>query len=123
MAKYPAELEFDVVLKDGGTARLRPIRPDDSDALDALFQRLSAEAVYQRFFRAKARLTPEELEYFTNVDYEYRNGKINTTGLRLSFDYSLGTNGVFPGGIVVRNGVWSWASDDGGAYELQGTVD
>ena len=72
MAKYPAELEFDVVLKDGGTARLRPIRPDDSDALDALFQRLSAEAVYQRFFRAKARLTPEELEYFTNVDYDDR---------------------------------------------------
>ena len=72
MATYPADLEFDVVLKDGGTARLRPIKPSDNDALDAMFNRLSAEAVYQRFFRAKTRLTPEELEYFTHVDYEDR---------------------------------------------------
>ncbi len=72
MAEYPADLEFDVALKDGSTARLRPIKPSDSEALDQMFQRLSAEAVYQRFFRAKTRLTPEELEYFTHVDYEDR---------------------------------------------------
>ncbi|NNF89276.1 MAG: GNAT family N-acetyltransferase [Acidimicrobiia bacterium] len=72
MAKYPADLEFDVVLKDGGTARLRPIKPADDAALDEMFNRLSAEAVYQRFFRAKTRLTPEELEYFTHVDYRDR---------------------------------------------------
>ena len=72
MAEYPADLEFDVALKDGGTARLRPIRPDDSEALDAMFTRLSAEAVYHRFFRAKTRLTPAELEYFTHVDYSDR---------------------------------------------------
>lgn len=72
MAQYPADLEFDVVLKDGSTARLRPIKPTDAGALDDMFKRLSAEAVYQRFFRAKTRLTPEELEYFTNVDYEDR---------------------------------------------------
>jgi len=72
VAQYPSELEFDVVLKDGGTTRLRPIRPEDSDALDAMFQRLSAEAVYHRFFRAKTRLTDEELEHFTNVDYADR---------------------------------------------------
>jgi acetyl coenzyme A synthetase (ADP forming)-like protein len=72
VADYPADLEFDVVLKDGSTARLRPIKPTDSDALDDMFRRLSAEAVYQRFFRAKTRLTPDELEYFTNVDYADR---------------------------------------------------
>ncbi|MBT8215886.1 MAG: GNAT family N-acetyltransferase [Acidimicrobiia bacterium] len=72
MVDYPADLEFDVVLKDGGTARLRPIRAEDRDELDELFNRLSAEAVYQRFFRAKNKLTPEELEYFTNVDYDDR---------------------------------------------------
>jgi len=72
VAQYPADLEFDVVLKDGGTTRLRPIRPEDSEALDAMFQRLSAEAVYHRFFRAKTRLTDEELEHFTNVDYADR---------------------------------------------------
>jgi hypothetical protein len=26
---YPAEWDADVVLSDGGTARVRPIRPDD----------------------------------------------------------------------------------------------
>lgn len=72
MAEYPGDLEFDVVLKDGGTARLRPIKPSDAEALDDMFSRLSAEAVYQRFFRAKSRLTSEELEYFTNVDYADR---------------------------------------------------
>ena len=72
MAEYPADLEFDVVLKDGATARLRPVLPTDADALDRLFHRLSARAVYQRFFRAKTQLSPEELEYFTNVDYAER---------------------------------------------------
>ena len=72
VAAYPTDLEFDIVLKDGTTSRLRPIKPEDRDALNDMFGRLSAEAVYQRFFRAKTRLTDEELEYFTNVDYEDR---------------------------------------------------
>ena len=29
MAEYPTEYELDVVLRDGGGARIRPIRPDD----------------------------------------------------------------------------------------------
>ncbi|MFQ5948013.1 MAG: GNAT family N-acetyltransferase [Acidimicrobiia bacterium] len=72
MAVYPADWDFDVVLKDGGVARLRPIRPDDADTLHALFRRLSSDSVYQRFFRYKKDLTPEELEFFTRVDYERR---------------------------------------------------
>ncbi|VAW06364.1 hypothetical protein MNBD_ACTINO01-293, partial [hydrothermal vent metagenome] len=32
-AAYPAEWEQDAVLKDGGTVRIRPIVPDDTDAL------------------------------------------------------------------------------------------
>ena len=41
----PATWEADVVLADGGTVHLRPIRPDDADALLALHRRLSAESV------------------------------------------------------------------------------
>ena len=32
---YPREWEADVLLADGGTARLRPIRPSDADLLVA----------------------------------------------------------------------------------------
>ena len=47
---YPAEWESDVVLTDGGTAHVRPIRPGDADALVALHARLSQETIYLRFF-------------------------------------------------------------------------
>ena len=35
---------------------------------------------------------------FQNVSAEYLNGKFDTGGLRLTLDYRLGNNGVFPGG-------------------------
>ena len=38
---YPAELECDVLLSDGRTARLRPIRPEDGPALRAFGGKLS----------------------------------------------------------------------------------
>ena len=53
-------------------ATVRPVKPDDGDLLQDLFARLSSATVYNRFFRTKDRLTDEELEYFTNVDYEER---------------------------------------------------
>ncbi len=72
MAEYPAEYDIDVVLKDGGVVEIRPIRPDDADEELAFFRRLDPDTVYQRFFRVKSDLTPEEIEYFTNVDYHDR---------------------------------------------------
>ena len=48
---YPAELECDVLLSDGRTARLRPIRPEDGPALRAFGGKLSRETVYFRFSR------------------------------------------------------------------------
>ncbi|HSM02910.1 MAG TPA: GNAT family N-acetyltransferase [Acidimicrobiia bacterium] len=72
MAAYPSDYEFHVVLRDGGLAFIRPIKPDDADALDAMFHRMGRDSVYNRFFRHKEELTEEELEYFSNVDYEDR---------------------------------------------------
>jgi acetyl coenzyme A synthetase (ADP forming)-like protein len=72
MAGYPKDYEFHVVLADGGLARIRPITPGDTTELDAMFHRMGRDSVYQRFFRHKAILTPEELEYFTTVDYSDR---------------------------------------------------
>ncbi len=72
VANYPTELELDVVLKDGAPAKVRPVRQGDSNLLEDLFSRLSAETVYSRFFQTKTRLSEKELEYFTHVDYEQR---------------------------------------------------
>ena len=72
MSKYPAEYEIDTALADGGVVRFRPIKPEDSEKLYEHFHRLGPESRYFRFFRVKKDLSPEELEYFTNVDYEDR---------------------------------------------------
>jgi acetyl coenzyme A synthetase (ADP forming)-like protein len=46
----PGEWEADVVLADGGSAHLRPVRPDDGEQLRALYASLSDESRYLRFF-------------------------------------------------------------------------
>jgi acyl-CoA synthetase (NDP forming)/RimJ/RimL family protein N-acetyltransferase len=62
----------DVVLADGGTVHVRPIRPDDGGRLLALHGRLSPESIYYRFFSPKPRLTDKEVEHFTTVDFRDR---------------------------------------------------
>jgi acyl-CoA synthetase (NDP forming)/GNAT superfamily N-acetyltransferase len=69
---YPTHWEADVLLLDGSAARLRPIRPDDADALVAFHSRLSAQTIYRRFFSPRPVLPPKDVERFTNVDYRRR---------------------------------------------------
>lgn len=68
-APYPPHWEADVVLADGGTAHLRPIRPGDAEGLVAFHEELSTETVYLRFFAPYPHLTPRDVERFTQVDY------------------------------------------------------
>ncbi|MEX0865623.1 MAG: GNAT family N-acetyltransferase [Acidimicrobiia bacterium] len=72
MADYPSEYELDVVLRDGGVARVRPIRSGDAEGARAFFERLGPESRYFRFFSVKQTLTHEEISHFTNVDYYQR---------------------------------------------------
>jgi acetyl coenzyme A synthetase (ADP forming)-like protein len=72
MAEYPSEYELDVVLRDGGGARVRPIRPDDGDLVKSFFERLGPESRYYRFFQVKHTLEDSEIEHFTHVDYDDR---------------------------------------------------
>ena len=71
-ADYPQELEGDASLKDGTVVHLRPIRPDDAPGLVALFDRLSQQTAYQRFFSVLKRLPPAYARVFANVDYRHR---------------------------------------------------
>ncbi len=71
-ASYPADCVFDVVLRDGSTIRIRPIRPSDGDGLQGMLGQMSRQSVYHRFFKVKDRLTPDEIETFTRLDYRDR---------------------------------------------------
>ncbi|WP_030167053.1 GNAT family N-acetyltransferase [Spirillospora albida] len=75
---YPDQWEADVVLSDGGTAHLRPIRPEDADLLRVFYARLSPETIYYRFFSPRPRLTEREIEHFTSVDHDRRAALIAT---------------------------------------------
>ncbi|MEO3890231.1 GNAT family N-acetyltransferase [Nonomuraea sp. B5E05] len=78
--QYPAHWEADVVLADGGTAHVRPIRPADADRLRSFYSRLSDESIYFRFFGPRPRLSDKEVARFTNVDYVTRVALIATIG-------------------------------------------
>ncbi|MDP9840924.1 acyl-CoA synthetase (NDP forming)/RimJ/RimL family protein N-acetyltransferase [Streptosporangium lutulentum] len=81
--QYPAHWEADVVLSDGGTAHVRPIRPADADRLRSFYSRLSDESIYFRFFGPRPRLSDREITWFTNVDYVDRVALIATIGTEM----------------------------------------
>ncbi len=67
--EYPAAWEADVVLSDGGTVRLRPIRPDDGPRILDFHSRQSPESIYFRYFTPRPRLSAKEVDHLTHVDY------------------------------------------------------
>ena len=77
---YPDYWEADVVLRDGGTAHLRPIVPADAEALQAFHVGQSESSIYLRFFTFKSKLSPRELARFTKVDYVSRVAFVITIG-------------------------------------------
>ncbi|MDN4644491.1 bifunctional acetate--CoA ligase family protein/GNAT family N-acetyltransferase [Arthrobacter sp. PsM3] len=77
---YPEYWEADVVLRDGGTAHLRPIHPSDADAVQAFHVGQSQKSIYMRFFAFKSKLSAKELKRFTEVDYKDRVALVITIG-------------------------------------------
>ena len=65
----PRHYAVEEVLRDGRSIHIRAIRPDDRARLVEHFARLSARSVYFRFFGAKRRLTDQELDHFTRLDF------------------------------------------------------
>ncbi|MEV6105124.1 GNAT family N-acetyltransferase [Streptomyces sp. NPDC051940] len=80
MGEYPAHWEADVVLRDGGTAQIRPITPEDADRLVAFFARVSDESKYYRFFAPYPKLSARDVRLFTHHDWVDRVGLCATVG-------------------------------------------
>jgi GNAT superfamily N-acetyltransferase len=59
------------ILSDGQILRLRAIRPSDREILREEFLKLSKATVRDRFFSVKMDLTPKELTYFTEIDFDH----------------------------------------------------
>lgn len=76
---YPAEREADVVLRDGSTIHLRPVRVGDEPALRAFYSRLSPEARVFRFFSGAVNLE-KVVGRMMDVDYRTRYGLVATAG-------------------------------------------
>ncbi|MBL1108641.1 GNAT family N-acetyltransferase [Streptomyces sp. 5-8] len=77
---YPAHWEADVVLRDGGTARIRPITVDDADRLVSFYEQVSDESKYYRFFAPYPRLSAKDVHRFTHHDFVDRVGLAATVG-------------------------------------------
>lgn len=67
---YPRELEEKITMPDGQKFFLRPIRPEDEPALQALFMGLSGEAIRMRFLHAMKTLSHEFAARLTQIDYD-----------------------------------------------------
>ena len=72
---YPAHLEADVVLRDGSTVHLHPVRADDEGALLELFERLAPDSRMFRFFSAATDLK-STARLMADVDYAGRYGLV-----------------------------------------------
>lgn len=75
---YPADREADVVLRDGSTVHVRPVRVEDRDEMRAFLSGVSSDSIWFRFFSAA------NLDWATNrsldVDYRKRYGLVVETG-------------------------------------------
>ena len=78
---YPAHRAADVVLRDGSTVRIRPVRPDDEERLLAFFRALSDTSRAQRFFSPTTDTVLIDMaRRETAIDYVRRFGLVATTG-------------------------------------------
>src|SRR3954452_24756635 len=82
-AAYPRHWEADVLLRDGGTAHLRPVSQDDAELVVAFYEQVSSQSKYYRFFAAMPTLNDRELHRFIDVDHHDRVALVLTVAERI----------------------------------------
>src|SRR5579884_3853626 len=77
-SRYPTEREADIVLRDGTTVHVRPVRGGDDAAIRAFFEGVSVDSIGFRFFGMPnlGRAT----RWAVDVDYADRFGLVVETG-------------------------------------------
>ncbi|SCF39517.1 bifunctional GNAT family N-acetyltransferase/acetate--CoA ligase family protein [Micromonospora mirobrigensis] len=73
----------DVLLSDGTTVGLRPIRPDDAPAVVAMHGRFSERTRYLRYFSPYPRIPDRDLQRFVVVDHRDREAFVVLAGDRI----------------------------------------
>ena len=66
---YPAQWERELVMKDGGHAFARPIRPDDEPGIYRMLQHVTQEDLRLRFFAPIKEFTHQFIARLTQLDY------------------------------------------------------
>ena len=79
----PRHWEADVLLRDGRTAHIRPIRSDDAELLVDFYARVSPESKYYRFFSPMPTLSERDVQRFTHVDHRDRVAFVLLVGGRM----------------------------------------
>lgn len=59
---------------------IRPVEPSDAEALVRMFQRLSPESIYRRFFTQLPSLDGKFLEWFAVADHDKHEGVVYSVG-------------------------------------------
>ncbi|MGH7356821.1 MAG: GNAT family N-acetyltransferase [Candidatus Rokuibacteriota bacterium] len=72
VATVMRDLDREVELRDGARVRIRPICPEDAPRLIDLYDRLSRDTRYHRFFTVMRRLPPDWAKFLATVDYRTR---------------------------------------------------
>ena len=70
ISSYPAEQESIITIAPLGNILVRPIRPEDAPSMIALFEVLSRQTIYNRFFTPLRQLPHYMLTRFTQIDYD-----------------------------------------------------
>jgi acetate---CoA ligase (ADP-forming) len=78
-AAYPAHRESTVVLRDGSTLTIRPVRVEDAPELGRFFSELSLESRVFRFFAAVTN-ADSSIQRMVNVDYTSSYGLVALAG-------------------------------------------
>ena len=79
MEAFPASREADVVLRDGSTVRVRPVRAEDEAAVRSFLEHLSDESRIFRFFSGATDLATAARQT-VEVDYSSTYGLVATRG-------------------------------------------
>lgn len=67
---YPQQYDFSLDIAEVGPIHVRPIKSGDSPLFEGLFNALSQQSVYLRFFSLLRQLPPQLLTRLTQVDYD-----------------------------------------------------